>query len=82
MTCMGSTRPFGEEVIWARSATRSDEHLLALVLALKCFQRLAHFPRAGDVPDVVIEHVRGCLELSEGVAPVTEPIAPHVCITT
>lgn len=29
--------PTSEEVAWAREATRSEEHVLALVLALKCF---------------------------------------------
>jgi hypothetical protein len=42
-----------------------------VVLALKCFQRLAHFPRATDVPGVVVDHVRGCLALGEAVVPVT-----------
>lgn len=49
--------------------TRSDEHLLALVLSLSCFQRLGYFPRPGDVPVEVVEHVRRCLELPEGIVP-------------
>jgi hypothetical protein len=39
--------PVAEEVEWARAASRSEEHLLSLVVALKCFQRLGYFPRAG-----------------------------------
>jgi hypothetical protein len=45
--------PSLEEVLWARSVACSDAHLLALVLSLKCFQRLGYFPRRGDIPDVV-----------------------------
>jgi len=67
----GFYTPIADDGSWARESTRSDEHLLALVLALKCFQRLAHFPRATDVPEVVVDHVRGCLALGEAVAPLT-----------
>ena len=35
--------PAEDEVAWARARARSDEHLLALVLALSCFQRLGYF---------------------------------------
>ncbi|MGW7575116.1 DUF4158 domain-containing protein [Streptomyces sp. NPDC054765] len=31
--------PKPEEAAWARERTRFDEHLLALTLALKCFQK-------------------------------------------
>jgi hypothetical protein len=55
--------------MWARERTRSDEHQLALILALKCFQRLARFPRHDELPDPIVEHVRRCLELHPGVSP-------------
>ena len=42
--------PTEDEVAWARARARSGEHLLALVLSLKCFQRLGYFPRPGEVP--------------------------------
>ena len=35
--------PSQEELAWAREKTDTDEHLLALTLALKCFQRLGRF---------------------------------------
>ncbi len=57
--------PVAEEVEWARAASRSEEHLLSLVVALKCFQRLGYFPRAGQVPLVMIQRVRGCLGLGD-----------------
>lgn len=59
--------PTVDEVAWAREKTRSDEHLLALVLALKCFQRLARFPSLDEVSDDAVDHVRGCLELDAGI---------------
>ncbi len=31
--------PSADEVAWARDRARTDAHLLALVLSLKCFQR-------------------------------------------
>jgi TnpA family transposase len=58
--------PTGDEVAWASSRARSDQHLLALVLALRCFQRLGYFPRPVDVPVMVVEHVRRGLELPKG----------------
>jgi hypothetical protein len=61
--------PSADEVLWARDLARSDAHLLALVLALKCFQRLGYFPRRDDVPGVVVDHVRRCLDLADGVQP-------------
>lgn len=61
--------PAAGEVAWAKERTRSDAHLLALVLSLKCFQRLGYFPVADEVPEAVVGHVRRCLELPEGTAP-------------
>jgi hypothetical protein len=60
--------PSNAEALWAAQLTRSDEHLLALVLALKCYQRMAHFPR--QVPDSVVEHVRRALAVPQDVGPV------------
>ena len=61
--------PVADEVTWAKERTRSDAHLLALVLSLKCFQRLGYFLRADEAPEAVIDHVRRCLELPEGTPP-------------
>ncbi|MEU1387341.1 MULTISPECIES: DUF4158 domain-containing protein [unclassified Nonomuraea] len=41
----------------------------ALVLALKCFQKMARFPSPDEIPEVVIDHVRRCLELAEDIWP-------------
>jgi hypothetical protein len=52
-----------------RERTRTDEHLLDLVMSLKCCQRLGYFPRTEDVPAPVLDHLRRCLELADGAAP-------------
>ncbi len=62
--------PQPEEIAWAREQARSDGHLLALMVQLKCFNRMGHFPDMGDVPDVVVAHIRRDLGLGEDVAAV------------
>ncbi|MEV0590412.1 DUF4158 domain-containing protein [Nonomuraea cavernae] len=61
--------PSPEEVTWAEQRTGGRESCFALVLALKCFQKRARFPSPDEVPDVVIDHVRRCLELPDDVCP-------------
>lgn len=51
------------EVAWARAKTQNEPHLLALVVWLKSYQRLGYLPKRYDVPPVVVEHVRGVLDL-------------------
>jgi hypothetical protein len=63
---LASLSPSGDDVVWAREHTRSGEHLLSLVLSLVCFGQLGYFPRPGEVPLAVIEHVRRELGLPEG----------------
>jgi Domain of unknown function (DUF4158) len=55
--------PTDAEAEWARSRTQDREHLLALAVLLKSYQRLGYFPKLDDVPSVVVRHVRGCLGL-------------------
>ena len=55
--------PTDAEAEWARSRTQDPEHLLALAVLLKSYQRLGYFPKVVDVPSVVVWHVRGCLGL-------------------
>ncbi len=57
--------PSGDDVAWAREHTRSGEHLLSLVLSLVCFGQLGYFPRPGEVPVAVVEHVRRELGLPQ-----------------
>jgi hypothetical protein len=58
--------PTDAEVEWARGRTQDQQHLLALVVWLKSFQRLGYFPKVEDVPPVVVGHVRAALGLGEG----------------
>ncbi len=59
--------PAADEVAWAREKTTTDQHLLALVVRLKCYQRLRYFPSLDEVPDPVVGHIRGLLGLPEKV---------------
>ncbi|WP_054248383.1 Tn3 family transposase [Rhodococcus opacus] len=57
---------------WAREKTQSDPHLLALAVRLKAYQRLGYFPKLDDIPAVVVDTVRGVLDLPGGVSPETD----------
>jgi Domain of unknown function (DUF4158) len=58
--------PTRDELEWAAGATDGDEHLLALLLMLKSYQRMGCFPALEDVPEQVVEFVRRAVELLEG----------------
>ncbi|MFI6791960.1 DUF4158 domain-containing protein [Nonomuraea sp. NPDC050383] len=49
--------PSSEEVAWAEQRTGRPESRFALVLALKCFQKMARFPSPDEILEVVIDHV-------------------------
>ena len=59
---------------------RSDNHLLALMVQLKCFNRTGCFPRLDDVPEAVVAHIRRDLELGEDVAACTARTGPGAII--
>jgi hypothetical protein len=61
--------PSEDEVAWARERTETAEALLALAVALKCFQKMARFCPLEEVPQPVTEHVRRCLGLAAEVEP-------------
>ncbi|MEU4233663.1 hypothetical protein AB0F17_56065 [Nonomuraea sp. NPDC026600] len=42
--------PSPEEVDWAEKRTGSPESSFALLLALKCFQKMARFPSPDEIP--------------------------------
>ncbi|MDI6105112.1 Tn3 family transposase [Actinoplanes sp. NEAU-A12] len=62
--------PQPEEIAWASGQVRSDSHLLAFVVQLKCFSRMGYFPRLDDVPEAVMAHIRRDLGLGEDVVAV------------
>ncbi len=47
---------------------QSDPHLLALTMLLEAYQRLGYSPKLGDVPAMVVDTVRGVLDLPDGLA--------------
>ncbi|MFF2328661.1 DUF4158 domain-containing protein [Streptomyces sp. NPDC058103] len=61
--------PTRDELDWAADRTDSDEHLLALLLTLKSYQRMGCFPKVEDIPEAVAEFVRRAVELPEGTLP-------------
>ena len=61
--------PTAEESAWARERTKEPAALFALVLDLKCFQKMARFCSREEIPDVVVDHVRRCLGLGPDVDP-------------
>jgi TnpA family transposase len=61
--------PAEDEVAWARERTSSPGALLALLVDLKCFQKMARFCPQDEIPDVVTDHVRHCLGLGLDVEP-------------
>ncbi|MFJ7996397.1 DUF4158 domain-containing protein [Streptomyces sp. NPDC096310] len=61
--------PGREEAQWAAESTASDEHQLALLLALKSYQRMGCFPRWEEIPEPVVEFVRRAVDLPEGTEP-------------
>lgn len=61
--------PTAEEIAWARERTKEPAALFALVLDLKCFQKMARFCSREEIPDVVAGHVRRCLGLEADVDP-------------
>lgn len=71
--------PTRDELQWAADATDSDEHLLALLLMLKSFQRMGCFLSLEEVPEQVVEFVRRQVELPKGTLPLyrAERTAKH-----
>ncbi|MGW3728418.1 DUF4158 domain-containing protein, partial [Streptomyces sp. NPDC000851] len=66
--------PPRDEVAWASEATDGDEHLLALLLMLKSYQRMGCFPRLEDVPEKVVDFVRRAGELPESTLPLYQAV--------
>jgi hypothetical protein len=61
--------PTREEAAWAAERMDSDGHQLALLLALKSYQRMGRFPKPDEYPEMVVDFVRRAVELPEGTVP-------------
>lgn len=55
--------PTKSEIAFAYSTTNGQSNILNLVVFLKAFQRLGYFPKIAEVPNSILNHVRGCLKL-------------------
>ena len=56
-----SFTPRPDEVEWAQGYARTPESRLALMVMLKCFQFLRHFPSIDTIPADVVEHISATL---------------------
>ncbi|GAB2444173.1 DUF4158 domain-containing protein [Streptomyces incanus] len=63
--------PTREEAAWTAERMDSDGHQLALLLALKSYQRMGRFPKPDEYPETVVDFVRRAVELPEGTLPLT-----------
>jgi hypothetical protein len=61
--------PTREEAAWAAERMDSDGHQLALLLALKSYQRMGRFPKSDEYPEMVVDFVRRAVEMPEGTVP-------------
>jgi hypothetical protein len=50
--------PRHDELEWARRSTRGERPRLGLLVLLKVFQQMHHFPALDSIPVAVVEHVR------------------------
>lgn len=60
-----SFTPKPEEIEWAQQQSRTPQRRLALLVLLKCFEFLRHFPALDAIPAEVVENISATL----GVAP-------------
>lgn len=58
-----SFSPRPDETEWAQGFSRSPERRLALLVLLKCFQFLRHFPALEAIPPEVVEHVAATMAM-------------------
>ncbi|MEJ8641525.1 DUF4158 domain-containing protein [Streptomyces sp. MS1.HAVA.3] len=57
--------PTREEAAWAAERMDADGDQLALLLALRSYQRMGRFPRPEEYPEAVVDFVRRAVELPE-----------------
>ena len=72
-----SFTPSDDEMAWARTHTQSDRHLLALVVWLKCYQRLGSSPAAADTSPALLLNRRGGRLSVRGASNIIQSIASN-----
>ena len=58
-----SFTPTDAEREFAQANTRTNPHAFCFLVLLKCFQRLHYFPSLKEIPTVIVDHLRSCLQL-------------------
>ncbi len=58
-----SFTPTDAEQEFAQANTRTSPHAFCFLALLKCFQRLHYFPSLEEIPTVIVDHLRTCLQL-------------------
>ena len=59
-----SFTPKPEEIEWAQQHARTADRRLAVLVLLKCFEFLRHFPALDAIPAEVVEHVSATLGMA------------------
>jgi len=59
--------PQPDELEWARRSTRGERSRLGLLVLLKVFQQMHHFPPLGSIPVSGVEHVRTASDIGSAV---------------
>jgi TnpA family transposase len=59
--------PQPDELEWARRSTRGERPRLGLLVLLKVFQQMHHFPALDSIPASVVEYVRAAADIDSGV---------------
>ena len=58
-----SFTPTDSEREFAQASTRTNHHAFCFLVLLKCFQRLHYFPPLKEIPSVIVDHLRSCLQV-------------------
>jgi len=62
--------PTTDELGFARTIARKAQPQFGLLLLLKAFQRLVHFPAVDEIPAAIVQHVRIAAEIDLETPPV------------
>lgn len=55
--------PTKSEIAFAYSTAKGQSNIFNLIVLLKAFQRLGYFPKLSEIPNSIINHIRGCLKM-------------------
>ena len=59
--------PTQKEREHAATTCRGEQSVLNFLVLYKAFQRLGYFPSPDDIPAVIVEHIRACVQVSSEV---------------